>query len=505
MLRCATTILTLFLFCFSVASGSAASAMEASDLFGIQVSEASVAGCRFSSLLQMMSEETRDAFHQIPKTIRTQDMPQPASQESIGDEGHGAHKVDSATEARGANGTDGEREAQSDSSSRAKYPASGVRPVYFPVFLEDISAIDGETGVWSPCVVVTSRYSVADFPPSQLQPSVRLYSGGVIDIQEARRSEEGGLMRVVERFTATNGLAFDADFRLFPFDRQFLSLPLTLLGMSSDEAQLIQDPNMSSGIRSEVRQANARVYKILEFDVHGWELTVRAREGLDLPYEKPLALLTVHAQRRLPYFVLNCMVIPALMVLFAIGTFYLPLSPIMPRVMVGILSFLSIVVHLTQMMSHVPSGVWSWALSEMIFFGSLLSVAILVNLASAAIANTDRGLAEVHDATSRYMLLNEFVIGMVAMILCKENHKTLCILLISSIGFYHALLTSLSCYNVRYADEPSAVLCWLSFRNKDCLRAMQMRRRSSDKKSGGEDVDAGELDGDAGGGDGDGG
>jgi len=351
-------------------------------------------------------------------------------------------------------------------------PSADLRsapPVYFSVFLDNIKQINGETGLWVPDVVVTSRYSTIDFPAEGPQPKVHANGGGV-EMEETRKVNSSDETIITERFTVP-GVHFDDNFDLFPFDEQLFNLVFSISGLTGAEARLVQDPNVTSGIREEERQASGRTFKTSEFNVEGWELQIETGKEGALPYAKSYATLKVHGKRRLPYYVLTCMIIPSMMVVFAMGAFYLPIAPITPRVMISFVAFLSTIVHLKQMMSQVPRGVWSWALSEMIFFSSLLSVAILMNICSAWMAKTNILLADNHDTVLRKVLPVEFLFGMALLIIFKARHILIFVgVLLPVMSIYHVLFAGLSCYHAQNvkADvekEPDFLLNALSFGN----------------------------------------
>lgn len=130
--------------------------------------------------------------------------------------------------------------------------------------------------------------------------------------------------------------------------------------------------------------------------------------------------------------------------MFAVGAFHLPISPIVPRVMISFVAFLTIFVHLKSVMGYVPAGVWCWVMTELTFFCAVLSVAIMGNICSAILLPHHTSLADRHDVLLKYAIPIEVVIGEALLLIFKEHHFLIGMyIMIPLVVVYHALVSIL--------------------------------------------------------------
>lgn len=292
-----------------------------------------------------------------------------------------------------------------------------VPQIPIALFMENVDSINGRTGSWRADLLINYQFNAAQFP---VEPVMEIVNGQASAINELRHRADANNVTVVTERLFMN-LYFEGDYHLFPFDTQHLKIDVCAKGFSVNGAILVRHPTLPNGIRP-INPATGRHFKAAQFRVDDWKMIIESHRTAGVPYEKSRAQLSISVHRWTPYYMLTCLVLPGLAMCFAKAAFQLPISPIMPRVMISFISFLAIFVHLKQMMSLVPPGAWCWLFTYLIFFITLLGVIILTNIFNSVLFGICPKAAERHDAFLRWMLPVEFVVGTAILYFGRQYH-----------------------------------------------------------------------------------
>lgn len=309
--------------------------------------------------------------------------------------------------------------------------------VQVSIYLDNIESVVSSLNQWTGDVIATIRYQESDFPDGK-DPKLMIYNGKTDAVTEDIRSVSNGVVTYTksERVLMT----FDGDFDIFPFDTQDFELQYILEGLTKEDAVFEDDPQGESGVHEFVARMGRR-FTAAQFRVVDWALKIVKSETDGMSYSKSVASLSVRAKRYLPYYTLTCIALPLLPTLFAVAAFHLQLTPMMPRVMISFVAFLTLFVHLKQTMEYLPTGAWCWVMTELTFFCFILSVAITANIGSAVFGQHHLPLAKRHDSIQRWVLKLELLGGELLLLVFPNQHFMIAMYIVAPVTiFYHGMV-----------------------------------------------------------------
>lgn len=336
-----------------------------------------------------------------------------------------------------------QRRPSSDGGGDEPKPERGgsfdeVPTVELALFLNNLDVVSTKTSTWMGDVVVRSRYREADFKdrsnPNQTI-SIELLDGRVQYRNEVRHWEENGTTTKMEHLYLSTH--FHGDYDTFPFDSQELIIAVQLQGFSIEEARLIEW-NGECGVRSRDNMTG-RNFHTQQFYLKDWFFTVVPFKEHGFPYWKSRAELHVVIARIKAAYLLTCIFIPSFAICFALGAFFLPLAMIVPRMAMSFTSFLAIFVHMKQMSSLVPEGVWCWLLTDMVFYCAVLCALISANISSARSHKDAPRIAERVDALARSLLPGELALGQLLLLSFRSHHRLIGSLMVTIVLGTHAV------------------------------------------------------------------
>lgn len=336
-------------------------------------------------------------------------------------------------------GEDSARATKKNGTTSTANATSIRRPavVQVSIYLDNIESVVSSLNQWTGDVIVTIRYQESDFPDGK-DPKLMIYNGKTDAVTEDIRSVSNGVVTYTksERVLMT----FDGDFDIFPFDTQDFELQYILEGLTKEDAVFEDDPQGESGVHEFVARMGRR-FTAAQFRVVDWALKIVKSETDGMSYSKSVASLSVRAKRYLPYYTLTCIALPLLPTLFAVAAFHLQLTPMMPRVMISFVAFLTLFVHLKQTMEYLPTGAWCWVMTELTFFCFILSVAITANIGSSVFGQHHLPLAKRHDSIQRWVLKLELLGGELLLLVFPNQHFMIAMYIVAPITlFYHGIV-----------------------------------------------------------------
>lgn len=316
-------------------------------------------------------------------------------------------------------------------------PSNSTPNVSIALFLNDLDQVHVRTEQWVGDVVMHMRYRKADFDNTTVV-SAEFFDCRVDRVEDGRRWEENGFVTELKHMYVT--AHYTGDYTLFPFDRHELILVAHLKGLSAAEARLVPWPTDGADTVA-VRQDDELVGKSVhtpQFYITGAEFKIALHREPGTYYFKSIASLHFFVDRRKMTEMLIGWVIPSLAFCFALLAFYLPVNLIVPRVTVSFTSFLAMFVHVKQVASILPDGVWCWLLTSLVFNLTMLSTLIMANVAAARLGPDPR--SSQIDLHIRTRLPIEYVFGQVFLLCARYYHMYVGPLLVIAHGVVHIYL-----------------------------------------------------------------
>jgi len=191
----------------------------------------------------------------------------------------------------------------------------------------------------------------------------------------------------------------------FPFDQQVFNIQLIAVRYTEGEVQLIPDPQKASGIADQV--------SVTDWKITGWKIDNKPFQPSADHIPVSAFELSVSAERRMDYFIVNVIVPLFLIVAMSWVVFWIePKGSSGTKISISVTSMLTLIAYRFAIGASVPKLSYLTRLDEFILWSTVLIFATLLQtVVTSSFANSGRiDLALTIDKWSRWLFPSVFVL-----------------------------------------------------------------------------------------------